>query len=262
MTSSSSNGNKGGTMKRYLFIFCICFLLSPITTWAESIVISVENREFYPFFFVEKGTAKGLLLDMVKDGLKPFDIEPIFKPLPLKRGLKMIERGKVDAIIAPRIKNDTFLLPDDAFEKDISSQRILQIDSVVVTYKSDYEFLGNIKTLPTPIRLTLGDPIESLFKSHGLSVDDGASGEHNIKKLMRDKKGCVITTSFKAMTWLENPNYMSNIDVSTEPVISRSYFLIFSKNSGQGKDKITQVWNEISKNRDDYIYPIKLFTAY
>jgi len=249
-------------MKKYFLICVICFLLSPITSWAESIVISVESREFYPFFFVENSTPKGLLLDMVRDGLMPFDIRPKFKPFPLKRGLKMVERGKVDAIIAPRIKNDNFILPDDAFEKDISSQRILQIDSVVVTYKSDYEFLGNIKTLPTPIRVTLGDPIEAQFQNQGLSVDDGASGEHNIKKLMRDKKGCVITTSLKAMTWLDNPKYKDNIDVSTEPVVSRSYLLIFSKKSGIGKEKITQVWNEIAKNRDDYIYPIKLFTAY
>jgi len=249
-------------MKRYFFILFICFLLSPITTWAESIVISVESREFYPFFFVEKETPKGILLDMVRDGLTPLGIEAKFKPLPLKRGLKMVEKGLIDAIIAPRVKNDKFVLPDDAFEKDISSQRILQVDSVVVTYKSDYEFLGDIKTLPTPIRITLGDPIESLFQGQKLPVDDAASGAHNIKKLMRDKKGCVITTSLKAMTWLENPKYQNNMDVSTEPVVSRSYFLIFSKKSSLGQEKMKQVWNEISKNRDDYIYPIKLFTAY
>jgi hypothetical protein len=250
-------------MKRCFFTVLICFLLSPITTWADSIVISVENREFYPFFFLEKKNApRGILLDMVKDGLTPIGIEPKFKPLPLKRGLRMVERGSVDAIIAPRIKNENFLLPDDAFEKDVSMQRILQIDSVVVTYKSDYEFLGVLKTLPTPIRITLGDPIESLFKQQGLSIDDAASGSHNIKKLMRDKKGCVITTSLKAMTWLDDPKIKENIDVSTEPVVSRSYFLIFSKKSGLGQDKIKLVWDEIAKNRDDYIYPIKLFTAY
>jgi len=253
---------KGGLMKRFFLISFICLCLSPITIWAESIVISVESREFYPFFFIEKEIPKGILLDMVKDGLKPLGINPKFKPLPLKRGLKMVERGKVDAIIAPRIKNKNFLLPDDAFEKDISAQRILQIDSVVVTYKSDYEFLGDIKTLPIPIRITLGDPIETLFKELGLSIDDASSGEHNVKKLMRDKKGCVITTSLKAMTWLENSKFQNNIDVSTEPVVSRSYFLIFSKKSRLGPDKIKRVWNEISKNRDDYIYPIKLFTAY
>jgi hypothetical protein len=237
-------------------------MFSPISLWADSITISVENREFYPFFFIENGTPKGILLDMVNDGLKPLGIKSTIKPLPLRRGLKMVERGNLDAIIAPRIKNSNFLLPDDAFEKDISAHRILQIDSVVVTYKSDYEFLGNIKTLPVPIRITLGDPIESLFKKMGFSVDDAASGAHNIKKLMRDKKGCVITTSLKAMTWLEDPKYHSNIDVSTEPVVSRSYFLIFSKKASIGQDKIKQIWKEIAKNRDDYIYPIKLFTAY
>jgi len=249
-------------MKRLFFIFMIFVLLSPITAGAQTLSISVESREFYPFFFIEKDTPKGILLDMVRDGLTPLGITPKFKPLPLKRGLKMVERGAVDAIIAPRVKNNQFLLPADAFEKDISAHRILQIDSVVVTCKSDYEYLGDIKTLPIPIRITLGDPIESMFKDQGLSVDDAASGTHNIKKLIRDKKGCVITTSLKAMTWLENPKYKDNIDVSTEPVVSRSYFLIFSKKSSFGQHNIQLVWDEIAKNRDDYIYPIKLFTAY
>jgi len=250
-------------MKRYFLIGLICLLLSPITAWSESIVISVENRDFYPFFFLEnKNMPRGILLDMVKDGLAPLGIEAKFEPLPLKRGLKMVERGSVDAIIAPRVNNDNFLLPDDAFKKDLSAQRILQIDSVVVTYRSDYEFLGDIKTLPTPIRITLGDPIESLFKQQGLSIDDAASGSHNIKKLMRDKKGCIITTSLKAITWLDDPKFKDNIDVSTEPVVSRSYFLIFSKKTGLAQDKVKLVWNEIAKNREDYIYPIKLFTAY
>jgi len=249
-------------MKRFFYTFFICMMLAPMTTWAESITISVESREFYPFFFIEKDTPKGILLDMVRDGLTPLGISATFKPFPLKRGLKMVESGTVDAIIAPRVKNPKFLLPDDAFEKDVSVHRILQIDSVIVTYKSDYEFLGDIKTLPIPIRITLGDPIETLFNENGLSVDDAPSGTHNIKKLMRDKKGCVITTSLKAMTWLENPDYVNNMDVSTEPVVSRSYFLIFSKKTSLGQDKIKMVWNEIAKNRDDYIYPIKLFTAY
>jgi len=249
-------------MKRLFFVFFIFLMLSPIKIGAQSLIISVESREFYPFFFVEKGSPKGILLDMVRDGLTPLGINPTFKPLPLKRGLKMVERGSVDAIIAPRIKNNNFLLPDDAFEKDISAHRILQIDSVAVTYKSDYEYLGDIKTLPTPIRITLGDPIESLFNENGLSIDDATSGTHNIKKLIRDKRGCVITTSLKAMTWLEHQKYKDKIDVSTEPVISRSYFLIFSKKSNFGQHKIQLVWNEIAKNRDDYIYPIKLFTAY
>jgi hypothetical protein len=118
------------------------------------------------------------------------------------------------------------------------SQCILQVDSVVVTYKSDYEFLGDIKTLPTPIRITLGDPIESLFQSQKLRLEDAAPGAHNIKKLMRDKTGCLITTSLKAMTWLENPKYQNNMDVSTITVVSRSYFLTFSKKSSLGQEKM------------------------
>jgi len=249
-------------MKRILSIILTCMFLLPILTWAESIQISVESREFYPFFFIDKKNSKGILLDMVKDGLTPLGIEPIFKPFPLKRGIKMLEKGLIDALIAPRIENDNFLLPEDAYKTDISKQRILQIDSVVVTMKSNYEFLGNIKTLPTPIRITLGDPIYSLFEQQGLPIDTGQSGSHNIKKIMRDKDGCVITTSLKAMTWLDNPDYRDFIDVSTEPVVSRSYFLIFSKKTKLSKEKIEKIWNEIAKNRDDYIYPIKLFTAY
>ena len=253
--------NKGGQVKRFyvLIIFMFIFITQ---NWADSIEICVETRELYPFFFVENDTPKGILLDMVRDGFLPLGIEPVFKPLPMRRGIKMVEKGKIDALIAPRVKNENFLLPDDAFKTNVSKHRILQIDSVVVTNKSDYEFFGDINTLPTPIRITIGDPIESLFNEHKLPVDDAASGDQNIKKLMRNKKGCVVTTSLKAMTWLENPKFTNHIDVSTEPVISRSYFLIFSKKTPLDKNKIKQVWDEIAKNRDDYIYPIKLFTSY
>ncbi|KPA12553.1 amino acid ABC transporter periplasmic protein [Candidatus Magnetomorum sp. HK-1] len=248
-------------MKKLSILIILMFFL-PMIVWAESIEICIETRDFYPFFFVEKNVPKGILLDMVRDAMKPLGFEPVFKPYPFKRGLKMLEMGKSEAIIAPRIKNTKFRLPEDAFNENISKQRILQIDSVVVTIKSNYEYFGNVKTLPTPIRITLGDPIESLFNEYNLTVDDSLSGSINIKKLRRDKKGCVITTSFKAMTWLENPEYKDLIDVSTEPVVSRSYFLIFSKKSKISDDKVESIWNEIAKNRDSYIYPIKLFSGY
>jgi len=249
-------------MKRVYFLLLIFLMIFTPKIWAESITIGVESRNFYPFFFIEGDNAKGLLLDMVVDGFSPLGIKPKFKPLPMKRALKMVEKGKLDGIIAPRVKNDKFLLPDDAFDTDISKHRILQVDSVVVTNKSDYEFFGDVKSLPVPIRITLGNPIETLFNEYKLPVDDAKSGDHNVKKLIRDKKGCVVTTSLKAMTWLEDPKFKNVIDVSTEPVISRSYFLIFSKTSSFDKNKMKQVWDEIAKNRDDYIYPIKLFTAY
>lgn len=249
-------------MKQLSFTMFIWLLITCTVTRADFINISVENRDFYPFFFLVQNSPKGILLDMVRDGFAPLGIKPVFTPYPMKRALRMVEAGKVDAIIAPRVSNKNLFLPDDAFQTNISQYRILQIDSVVVTYKSDYEFFGDIKTLPTPIRMTSGDPIESLFQKQGLFVDDAASGAQNIKKLIRDRKGCVITTSFKAMSWLESPAYKNSIDVSTESVVSRSYFLIFSNKTVFSQDQIKMVWKEIAKNRDDYIYPIKLFTGY
>jgi len=253
-------------MKRFIYFICIATMFISHTTSAKTIRIAVENRDFYPFFFVDNGIPKGILVDMVRDGTTPFGINPVFEALPIKRGFLMVKRGSVDAIISPRVQNQNFIIPEDAFKTNISKHRILQIDSVVVTYKGDYEFFGDIKTLPSPVRITLGDPIESLFEllvNQGLHVEDTAySGSHNIKMLMRDKTGCLITTSLKAMKWLDNPIYRDNIDVSTEPVVTRSYFLIFSKKSDIKNNMIQLIWDKIAKNRDSYIYPIKLFTSY
>ncbi|MDM8516501.1 hypothetical protein QUF76_09895, partial [Desulfobacterales bacterium HSG16] len=144
-----------------------------------------------------------------------------------------------------------------------SKWRIMQVDHMVITHMdSQYEFEGDIKTLPAPIRLPFGEALATDLEKAGLKVDMAKEARNNFRKLMRDKTGVVITTSVMAEEMNKQFEFKDKFIISPTPLASQSYFLAFSKKSEVSDDEKKKIWEEIARWRDDYLFMLQIFAQY
>lgn len=233
---------------------------------SKKIVLCCEEKDRYPFLYVVDGDARGMMVDIVRKALERLGYEVKIETYPLKRCLRLAEHDKVDGIVSVEYDRNfaRFLeYPPGASNDTESKWRIMQIDQVVVTsVDSDYEFNGNLRTLPQPVLVTANDPIASSLREEGLDVEEANTDRQNFAKLIRGKKGCAITTSV-AVEAIEAEGHMEGLlSVQALPLKSRSYYLAFSWGAEIDEKERKKVWDEIQKLRSDYVYMLQLFARY
>lgn len=89
-----------------------------------------------------------------------------------------------------------------------------------------------------------------------------ANDAQNFGKLIRDRKGAVITTSVVAEIMNRKLKYRNKLKISATPVRSDSYYLVFSKKSRFAYTEKKRVWQEIARWRDDYIFMLQVYSQY
>lgn len=231
-------------------------VISTASASAQTVKICSDINFWYPFTMVEDGKAVGIHIDIIRQALSNLKIDVEFKPLPWKRCLSEAEEGEVDAVATASFKDERAVFmkyPDDAKTAAKSPLRVSQVEYVVVTAAGNaYEYANDMKTIPQPIRAPRGYSIVGDLEGKGINVDSQASGdEFNVKKLLRDNKGSIVTIP-EVITQLEKrPEYKGKFKVSKVPVTSKSYYLPFSKKSQIKKEQIDAIWAEIAKIRDD-----------
>ncbi len=238
----------------YVGVLLAMWIVNPVA--AQTVKVCADVNFWYPFTMVEEGKAVGIHIDVVKLALSRLGYQAEFKALPWKRCLHNAERGKVDAIATASYKPDRAVYmyyPEDAPHKLKSDYRVTQVEYVVVTIAGDpYEFNGDVTSLPQPVRAPRGYSIVSDLQAKGVKVDSEAAGdEFNIKKLLRDGKGCVVTIPEVVRQLESRPAYRGKFKISEVPVKSKSYYFPFSKRTQFTQDQIRAIWEEIKKIRDD-----------
>lgn len=235
-------------------------------TAAETLSLNCSDRYWYPFMFSEHDRVKGILYDIVHQAMESLGIEAKIEPVPYKRAIVNARRGRTDGIIAVAYRSEftEFLwYPPGADESMESPWRILQVDYVVVTVSgTDYEFEGDIGSLPSPVRVLQGTPIIDRLVRAGLDVQEAREDIQNFLKLIRDKDGAIVTTSVAAETMNRDQRFRGRIRIHATPVASHSYFLAFSKGSRIPRKKAEKLWKEIVRWRDDYVFMLRVFSTY
>lgn len=243
-------------MFRTLFISFIIFSASTVATAAPSVSICSDSAFWYPFTFKNDSEVTGLHIDIIRKALKNSGISAEFKALPWKRCLKEVENGTIDAVAVASYKDkraEFMRYPSDAKTNKKSDFRVSQVEYVVITPAgSDYQFAGDVTTIPEPVRAPRGYSIADDLTKKGLSVDSGASGdENNLKKLLRDNDGSLVSIPEVMRKLAKSPTYEGKFKISEVPVKSKSYFLPFSKKSKLNDQQVQKIWDEIAKVRDD-----------
>ncbi len=121
---------------------------------AQTIKIATDKNMWYPYSYEENGVSKGLHIDIVNQALENLGYSFVFTPLPWKRCLAMVERGKFDAIISASYKPkraEYLYYPSDSFSAKKS--RILKPILCLV-----FSYLGPIFPNPTIRNFFMGSP--------------------------------------------------------------------------------------------------------
>jgi hypothetical protein len=269
-------------MKRILQILTVLLLLRPLICPArvsgridyagagseKSVYLCCEERDWYPFLVTEGREVYGMLVDIVREAFSRQGYSVRIEPFPLNRCLKLAQHGRTDGIVGvPYSRGYARYVeyPPDSPDEAESRWRIMQIDQVVVTYvqgDDGYEFDGNIRSLPEPVRVSANDPLTGDIAQAGLQVEETASARQNFAKLVRDRSGSVITTSVIAENMLREDFFKGVLRIHAVPLRSRSFFLAFSWNSGLSDFERERIWQEIESVREDYVYMLQLFARY
>lgn len=240
----------------------------PGTGLAKSVYLCCEERDWYPFLVSEGEEVYGILVDIVREAFSRTGYKMRVDPFPMNRCLKLAQHARSDGIVGLPYSREYARFveyPPDSADKDESRWRIMQIDQVVVTYADgdgQYEFDGNIRSLPEPVRIATHDPLAGDIAQAGLEVEEAASARQNFAKLVRDRNGSVITTSLIAENILRENLFKGILRIHAVPVRSRSFFLAFSWDSSLSDFERRRIWEEIESVREDYVFMLQLFARY
>ncbi len=252
-------------IKQILIMTVLLMALVSSAETPETITLCVDSRNWYPFTFTGDNIAKGIHVDTVRQAFENLGYKIMIKPYPHNRCLLNLEEGTVDGMIS--IAYDATLpyveYPPDAVDAKESAWRIMQVDYMVVSYiDDDYRFSGAISELPVPIRIPRGDPLIKIFQENNLEIEIGKSDEHNFLKLIRDKKGTVITASAISELMDREPEIAGKFYVHPTPLSSQSFYFAFSSKTKLKAENKQAIWDEIAKLRDDYVYMLGVYSQY
>ena len=223
---------------------------------SDVLTFCADQNFWYPFTFVEDDEVTGIHVDIIRHALTRLDYELEVQPLPWLRCLRESELGNVDGIITAswsEDREDFLRFPEDASVSESSSLAVSHVRYVVVVLAdSDYEYQGELQTLPQPVRVPRGYSIARDIRQQGLDVDDEApADDNNLMKLLRDRKGSVIATPDVLDTLLSRHEFNGRFRVSEMPVTSKDYFLPFSRNGRISREQAREIWQEISRIRNN-----------
>ena len=232
---------------------------------SEGLHLSCSEANWYPFLYSKDHHAGGLLYDIVSKAFESLGIQASITPLPIKRAIVYAEEGGTDGVIVGfRPEWEHFLEYPPGTEQEIESPwRIMQVDDVVVSFIEDsYEFEGDLKTLPLPVRVLREAPIIDALNNAGRRIEEVNEDIQNFQKLLRDKNGVIITTTVVAEMMDRDPRFKGKIKIHATPVDSSSYYLAFSKKCALSREDKERIWKEIVRWRDDYIFMLQVFSQY
>jgi len=256
-----------GYRMRKLLVFLLYCSLTTTVIASETLEICTDKNFWYPFTYVKGGKSVGLQLDIISKAASNLDISLNYTALPWKRCLREAEAGRFDGIAVASYKPkraESMHFPDDAETSKKSTQRVMQVEYVVVTAASvSYEFDGNLSTIPTPVRVPRGYSIADDLRKKGVEVDDSAQGdENNVKKMLRAGEGSIVTLPTIVEVLGGKPAFKGKLKVSKVPLKSKSYYLTFSKKGKASEAVRTKLWEEIVKIREDVMFMEKMSSKY
>lgn len=253
---------------RFLAITSLTVFLSGFSTMARAQVIKLNcaDRAWYPFLTIENGQARGLFIDIVTQAIENLGFSVRIQALPFKRAVKYVQFEKADGIIGigyQRDLGDIIAFPPGAASAVESPFRILQVDNVLVSPKSHGKVqIKGFDSIPSPVRVVWGDPLTKEFKAAGVDFQEVRHDKQNFFKMLRDGDGVIITTSLMAEKLMDNERFRKTFRINPKPIASHSYYLGFAVNGRLPEETRKDIWNEISRLRDDYLFMLKVFSKY
>ncbi|MCP4021941.1 MAG: transporter substrate-binding domain-containing protein [Desulfobacteraceae bacterium] len=256
-------------MVKRAFVFFIVLMTIPVSGFCQKnrIHIATDQSYWYPFTYSENVQAKGIHVDIVKKALSNLNYDVQFYPRPWRRCLKEAKTGKYDAVVSASYNQERaqyLIYPEDAKTAVKSEWRITQVEYVLVTHTdSAYNFNGNVKTLPQPVRAVLGYSIAQDMRSVGLVVVEAPDFINCAIQLVKSQRGSLVTPPQTAQRLSQDDRFKAQLKIHSLPIKSKSYFMVFTvKNQSFSREEMVTIWREIVRLREDQDYLQRLFDKY
>ncbi|WP_020409715.1 substrate-binding periplasmic protein [Hahella ganghwensis] len=242
-------------------LFAIISTLTIISSQAiaaqNDITFCSDNNYWYPFTYVnDDGEAAGVHVDIVKQAARNLGYNVEFKPMLWQDCLDSARGNLVHGVVTASYKQERaqyMNYPVDAVTAKRSASRVAQVEYiVVVSSDSNYDFKGDLNTLPEPVRVAKGYSIVSTLRESNRKIYESKTGElRNIEKLAKLKSGSVITTPEVYHHLQKDPNFKGLLKSNLFPISSKSYHLTFAKGAPFDASQENAIWDEVARLRDD-----------
>jgi polar amino acid transport system substrate-binding protein len=244
--------------KKFLSFF-LGLLFPVISMAATPISICTDTNFWYPFTFIKDKQPAGLHVDIIRQSLEALGYKPSFKPLPWSQCLSAAKAGEYDAVatVSYNEMRSYFLhYPEGASVDKKSPWRVTQVEYRVITPiitkgEPHYDFNGDMKTIPIPVRVPEGYSIVGNLEHQGLAVEQAPHSLDNFNRLAKEQTGSIIDLEEVAEHFLKQPQFSKKFSVSPQPLVSKSYYLAFAKRGAIQQEEADKIWKEIANTRSD-----------
>ena len=199
------------------------------TTDEESNILQIGVVNYPPFYYIEDGEITGPTVETASEAFDRMNVKYEFKEYPWARVLEMMKSGELDVIIDLYLSDERMEFIDYSVEKAITHS-----EALFKLADSDIEFDGNYSTLN---ELTIGivqgyyygDDFDKAVKDGAINVEDVASSERNITKLINGRTDLIVDNVAINKVLIEKLGY-SGMIVPLKPYInSEDSYTAFSK---------------------------------
>lgn len=209
-------------------------LLFPIFIQAQTVTLTYENSESYPWNLNDGKGIDLILLKMVDDALPEVIFK--YKQAPWKRCLNNIKSNITEGCFPVSFKEKRKVFgfypgggtPNKSQRMHSSSYSLYVLSHSNIDVTGKLTISGLIGKVVAPAGYSI---VDDLVK-RGYRVDAGASStERNFDKLLKGRAVAVAAlTSNGNNILLENKKYSDKIRMIKTPLISTFYYILFSKN--------------------------------
>lgn len=234
------------------------------------IKMCVDNNDWKPFVFIEKAKIKGIFVDLMQGGAEKAGYKIRFKAMPWDVCLNQVKTGNMDGAEPASYKAERaefMIYPDDAATNNDSKWAIGKADYVVLvkigTKDGDYEYNGDVKTLPQPVFVPKSYSIADDIKKQGLQVSSNARyDEVNLYQLLQSSGGSAVAAGVAVKAILEGKFFADKFKVSRQAYTTKTYYMPFAKTTKVPKADIQKIWDEIAILRADSAWMRKTIAKY
>ena len=249
-------------MKKISLLLVVLFGLVAISESVHAkrqrVVLCTDRSYWYPFVFINSYKSDGLYVDIVKDAADRVDYRVSIRPMDWKKCLRQVQSGQVDGVLGASFKEkraEFMHYPEFAGTKKKSPARLSTAEYVIVTNtKSSFNYKGDPKSIPHPIRVPRGYSVADDLRKSGVEVDDKSSrgDQVTLVKLTTSGKGSAVMLRSAAEKFARNPAFKGKIKISSKPYKAKDYYLAFSKASKRiDEEKRNTMWGAIAAVIED-----------
>lgn len=252
-------------MKLLTILFSASLFISAVGHAQQSITLTYENADSYPWSMKDGTGINFILLNLVDDALPEVDFK--YNQVPWKRCFINIETARTQGCFAASYEEKRLKFGhypgthkdgavDETLRLHSSSYSVYTLKDTDISVTDKMTISGLTGNIASPAGYSIGKDL----KDAGYSVDSLASKTaNNFSKLMAGRIQAVAALTLNGNNILaQQKRFSDKIDVLNPPLVNKPYYLMLSKEFlKQNKPLAEKIWATIASVRDSQIFKDK-----